>query len=641
MTAAADPGRRHPHRHAPTPADPTDAFGWGRVAALFVPHRARVAGVVLLVLASSLLGVVNPLLIQRIFDQALFGDTGLDLDRLWTLVAIMLVVALGGGVLGVLQTVQTNRLGRRVLRELRNRLYTHLQSLPLSFFAGARTGDLQSRISSDVSSAQNAVTSSLSSILSNAVTFVSALVAMLLLSWQLTLVMLVTIPLFVLATRMVGGRRERITREAQQQTAEMTVITSETLSLSGITLAKLFGQQDREIGRFTDVSDRLAVSAERQQVIGQAFFTVVQTFLGATPILVYLAAGYALNGGTELTAGTIVAFTTLQNRLFFPVARMLETFVELQSSRALFGRIFSYLDIRSDIVEADEPVDLAPEAVRGVVEFDHAHFHYPDSELATITDLDVTARPGQLIAFVGPSGAGKSTVLQLVARLYDVDDGAVRIDGHDLRDLSFATLARSVGFVTQESYLFAGTLRDNIRYGRPDATDEEVRAAAEMAAIHDRILEFADGYDTVVGERGFRLSGGERQRIAIARVLLSDPKVLVLDEATSALDTASERRIQEALSTLVSGRTTLAVAHRLSTIQAADVIHVIDHGRVIESGSHEELLAAGGAYRGLYDEQFGGGEVETHCADGVVLADGSLQRPDGVVPRALRRTPAA
>ncbi len=638
MTDTPSDTRRHPHRSAPAPVDPAEAFSWGRVAGLFAPHRARVVGVTLLVLTSSLLGIVNPLLIQRIFDQALFGDGGLDLTQLWTLVSIMLVVALGGGVLGVLQTVQTNRLGQRVLRELRDRLYRHLQSLPLSFFAGARTGDLQSRVSSDVSSAQNAVTSSLSSILSNAVTFASALIAMSLLSWQLTLVMLVTIPLFVLATRAVGGRRERITREAQQNTADMTVITSETLSLSGITLAKLFGQQDREIGRFVDASDRLARTSERQQVIGQAFFTVVQTFLGATPILVYLAAGYALDGGTELTAGTVVAFTTLQNRLFFPVARMLETFVELQSSRALFGRIFSYLDIRSDIVEAEEPVELGPSEIRGVVSFDHVHFHYPDSALATITDLDVEARPGQLIAFVGPSGAGKSTVLQLVARLYDVDDGAVRIDGHDLRDLGFATLARSVGFVTQESYLFAGTLRDNIRYGRPDATHEDVEKAAIMAAIHDRILEFEDGYDTVVGERGFRLSGGERQRIAIARVLLSDPKVLVLDEATSALDTASERRIQEALSSLVSGRTTLAVAHRLSTIQAADVIHVIDHGRVIESGSHDELLAARGAYRNLYDEQFGGGEVETHCADGVVLADGSLRRADGPGPRTLRRT---
>ena len=342
----------------------------------------------------------------------------------------MLVVAVGGGALGCSRRSRPTASGQKVLRELRDRLYTHLQTLPLSFFAGARTGDLQSRVSSDVSSVQNAVTSSLSSILSNAVTFTSALVAMALLSWQLTLVMLVTIPLFV-GDRAVGGRRERITREAQQNTADMTVITSETLSLSGITLAKLFGQQDREIGgcrRERPSRRHLRASAgDRPGVLHRRADLPRGDADPRVP-----GRGYALDGGTDLTAGTVVAFTTLQNRIFFPVARMLETFVELQSSRALFGRIFSYLDIRSDIVEADDPVDLARDEVRGVVEFDHVHFHYPDSALATITDLDVEARPGQLIAVVGPSGAGKSTVLQLVARLYDVDDGAIRIDGHDL-----------------------------------------------------------------------------------------------------------------------------------------------------------------------------------------------------------------
>lgn len=306
---------------------------------------------------------------------------------------------------------------------------------------------------------------------------------------------------------------------------------------------------------------------------------------------------------------------------------MLETFVELQSSRALFGRIFSYLDIEPEIVEADGAVDLEPETSQGVTRFDGVHFHYPDTDVASLGDISFVAEPGQLVAFVGPSGAGKSTVLQLIARLYDPDEGVVSIDGVDLRDLSFESLAHAVGFVTQESYLFAGSLRDNIAYGREDATDEEVEAAGRAAAIHDRVMEFDDGYHTVVGERGFRLSGGERQRIAIARVLLSDPKVLVLDEATSALDTASERRIQEALATLISGRTTLAVAHRLSTIQAADVIHVIDRGTIVESGTHDELLAAGGAYADLYREQFGDGEIETECADGFVMSDGTVS-PD-------------
>ncbi len=598
--------------------------------------------VAVLVVVGAVLGIVNPLLIQRVFDDALFGDAGLDLGLLWTLVIVMVVVAIGSGVVGVVQTIQTNALGQVVLRRLRDRLYQHLQTLSLSFFSGARTGDLQSRLSSDVSSAQNAVTTTLSSILSNGITFASALVAMFLLSWQLTAVTLLAIPFFVLATRAVGSRREKYTLEMQAENAEMSTITQETLSVSGVTLAKLFGRQQREIDRFTASSEKLSATAQRQQVIGQAFFTVVQTFLGITPIIAYLAAGYALDGGTNLTAGTIVAFTTLQNRLFFPVARMLETFVELQSSRALFGRIFSYLDIEPDIVEAEHPVRLDADSVSGTTAFDNVHFHYPDAAVASLGDVTFTAEPGQLIAFVGPSGAGKSTILQLVARLYDPNEGAVNIDGISLRDMSFESLALTVGFVTQESYLFAGTLRDNISYGRPDATENEVVEAGRAAAIHDRIMEFEDGYDTVVGERGFRLSGGERQRIAIARVLLSDPRVLVLDEATSALDTASERRIQEALGELIAGRTTLAVAHRLSTIQAADVIHVVDHGRIIESGSHDELLAQSGAYAALYREQFGDGEVETECADGTVLADGSLRphdhaRTDGEACRRLAR----
>lgn len=636
--ADSDTERRHPQRHAPHVSDPIDAFAWKRVAALFAPHRAKVAFVSVLVVVGAVLGIINPLLIQRVFDDALFGEDGLDIGLLWTLVSVMIVVAIASGLVGVWQTIQTNALGQRVLRELRDRLYSHLQTLSLSFFSGARTGDLQSRLSSDVSSAQNAVTSSLSSILSNGITFISALVAMFLLSWQLTVVTLLAVPLFVLATRAVGSRREKYTREMQIETAEMSTITQETLSVSGITLAKLFGRQDREVERFEGSSARLSATAQRQQVIGQAFFTVIQTFLGITPIVAYLAAGYALDGGSSLTAGTIVAFTTLQNRLFFPVARMLETFVELQSSRALFGRIFSYLDIEPEIVEAEEPVRPEGGSITGTTQFEHVHFHYPDNESASLGDISFTAAPGQLVAFVGPSGAGKSTVLQLVARLYDPDEGVVSIDGIDLRDLAFDSLASTIGFVTQESYLFAGSLRDNIAYGRPEATDEEVIAAATAAAIHDRIVEFEQGYDTVVGERGFRLSGGERQRIAIARVLLSDPKVLVLDEATSALDTASERRIQEALGELISGRTTLAVAHRLSTIQAADVIHVIDRGRIVESGPHDELLAAGGAYAGLYREQFGDGEVETETADGTVMSDGSI-RPAGYLhdPEACAR----
>jgi ATP-binding cassette subfamily B protein len=532
-----------------------------------------------------------------------------------------------------MQTIVTNRLGQDVLRELRDRLYSHLQNLSLSFYSSSRTGDLQSRITSDVGGVQAAVTNTLSNILSNAVTFVSAIIAMLLLSVPLTILSLAMVPFFLIATRLVGNRREAFTAETQAATSAMTVVTQETLSVSGITLAKVFGRQDREIERFSEANRRLADVAVKQQVIGQSFFTVVQAFLGASPILVYLVAGLVLGGDSSaITSGTIVAFTTLQSRLFFPVARLLETTVELQSSRALFRRIFAYLDAESDVIEADRPVEIAKESLRGELRFEHVHFRYdgvddmdPDRTPDALNGIEFEASPGQLIALVGASGSGKSTVLSLIARLYDPVRGRVTLDGVDLKDLSFASLSSALGFVTQESYLFADTLRNNIAYANPDATDAEVEKAARAAAIHDRITEFEDGYDTRVGERGFRLSGGERQRIAIARVLLHDPKVLVLDEATSALDTASERRIQAALSELVSGRTTIAVAHRLSTIRAADVIHVIDHGNIIESGSHDALLAAGGAYANLYREQFGDGQIETTTGDGTVYSDGRCE----------------
>ena len=419
----------------------------------------------------------------------------------------------------------------------------------------------------------------------------------------------------------------------------MNVLTQETLSVSGFTLARLFGQQDREIERFAAANTKLASVVTRQQVIGQAFFTVVQAFLGATPVLIYLAAGLLINGGSEITAGTIVAFTTLQNRLLFPVARMLETVIEFQSSRAMFERIFEYLDVEPDVNEPADPVVLVPAEARGELRFENVHFTYPGSgrgESEVLGGISFGASPGELIAFVGGSGAGKSTILQLVPRLYDPSSGSITLDGVDLRSLGFDSLARLVGLVTQESYLFAETLRANIAYGATDPSDEAIEAAARSAAIQDRIMEFDEGYDTVVGERGFRLSGGEKQRIAIARVLAHDPKVLVLDEATSALDSASERQIQTALGELVRGRTTLAVAHRLSTIQAANTIHVIERGKIIESGPHDALLERDGAYRKLYRDQFGDGEIETRCADGVVFADGR-HRPHRSADLSARR----
>lgn len=614
--------------------DEAEDFSWGRVIALFRPHRGRVLGVGVLVLTGSLVGIVNPLLIQRVFDDGLFpAEGGTDLNLVTLLAIAMLVVAVVSTVLGVLQTISTNRLGQTVLRDLRDDLYGHLQKLSLSFYSSSRTGDLQSRITNDVGGVQSAVTSTLSNIFSNGVTFLSAVVAMALLSVPLTVLSLLLLPVFVVATRVVGNKREAFTAESQEAKSAMTIVTQETLSVSGITLAKLFGRQEREIDRFHDANARLADIAVKQQVIGQSFFTVVQAFMSLSPVLVYLVAGIVLDGDpASISAGTIVAFTTLQSRLFFPIARLLETTVELQSSRALFRRIFAYLDAEPDVAEVSSPVSLDKAELRGELSFDHVHFRYdlrndinPDRTPDAINGIDLVAKPGQLVALVGPSGSGKSTVLSLVARLYDPVRGMIRLDGIDLKELSFDSLADAIGFVTQESYLFADTLANNIAYGQPDATQADIEKAARAAAIHERIMEFEDGYDTEVGERGFRLSGGERQRIAIARVLLHNPKILILDEATSALDTASERRIQAALGELVSGRTTIAVAHRLSTIQAADVIHVVDHGAIVESGTHDDLLTAGGAYAELYREQFGDGEVETTTAESTVYADGRCE----------------
>lgn len=617
---------------------PTDDFRWGRVLRLFAPHKRRVLANVAVVVLVSTLGIVNPLLIQVIFDTALFGPDGVDLPRVvWLALAMLATIAVGGW-LGVVQTVMTNRLGQDVLEDLRNRLYGHLQRLSLTFYTTTRTGDLQARITSDVGGIQTAVTSTAAVVLSNSITFVSAVAAMAILSWQLTAVSLATVPVFVWATTWVGRRRERYTGEAQAATAEMSVITQETLSVAGITLARLFGRQDREMERFAGANKRLAGAATAQQVIGQAFFAVIGAFLAALPVLAYLAAGLLLDRGAGgLTAGTIVAVTTLQSRLFFPVARLLETVVELQSSRAMFRRVFAYLDVEPESVEAPGAAVLERDGLRGELTFDAVSFAYPsDPGREALESVTFAAGPGQLVAFVGPSGSGKSTVLSLAARLYDATSGAVRIDGIDVRDLSRRSLADLMGFVTQESYLFAGTLRANLTYGAPDATDDEIEEACRIAQIHDRISDLPEGYDTVVGERGARLSGGERQRIAIARVLLHDPRLLVLDEATSALDTASERSIQTALGELISSRTTLAVAHRLSTVQAADSIHVIEGGRIVESGDHDALLRRGQSYARLYREQFGDGLIEATCADGVVLANG-LCEPHRSLDSASRR----
>ncbi|HVM12560.1 MAG TPA: ABC transporter ATP-binding protein [Actinomycetota bacterium] len=599
-----------------------------RVARTFSPYRGRIALVGIAILVTSTLGVINPILIKILFDRALFCAEGcVNLDLLYGLVALMVAIPVVSGVIGIGQTYLSNLVGQRVMQDLRNGLYAHLQRMSLRFFTATRTGEIQSRLSNDVAGVQSVVTDTASSLLANVVIVISTVAAMAILSWQLTLLSLGMLPFFFWLTYRVGKARREVAASTQKSFADLSAITEETLSVSGILLSKAFGRQQHETERFRSENRRLAGLQIRQQMIGRSFFATIQIFFSVTPALVYLVAGIVIAGnpaGAGLTAGTIVAFTTLQSRLFFPVGQMLQVGVEVQSAMALFDRIFEYLDMEHEIQDAPDAVEVPKDTVEGRVRFRDVSFRY--GEQWTLRDIDLEIEPGQLAALVGPSGAGKTTMTYLVPRFYDVQEGAVEIDGKDVRGIKLESLGEIVGMVTQETYLFHSTVAENLRYGNPAATDAELETAARAAFIHDRIVELTDGYDTVVGERGYKLSGGEKQRLAIARVILKDPAILILDEATSSLDTTSERLVQEALRPLMAGRTTIAIAHRLSTILAADVIFVVDRGRIVERGTHEDLLRRSGLYARLYQQQFHGGEVEAECEDGVVLASGEVVR---------------
>jgi ATP-binding cassette subfamily B protein len=602
-----------------------------RIVGFFRPYRGRLGLIAGLIVLTVSIGVVNPILLKLVIDN-LLGPK--DLALLYLQCGLMIVLPIISSLIGVWQSFLSNVVGQRVMDDLRLALYSHLQWMPLRFFTETRTGEIQSRIGNDVGGVQSVVTDTAASLLSNFATVATTVIAMLVLDWRLTILSLGMLPVFAYITYRVGKVRREVSGMTQRSMAEISAITNESLSVSGILLSKTFGQQQASIERFGRESRRLGDLQIRQQMIGRWFFALIGTFFSIAPAFVYLLAGSLIIGGDQnVSVGTIVAFTTLQSRLFFPLGQLLNVQVEIQGALALFDRIFEYLEMEHDIRDAPDAVTLDPASMRGELRLEGVSFRYPQSavqaaaqaeaELAEatgravhlpvqpfgLTEIDIEARPGELVALVGPSGSGKTTTTYLIPRLYDVNAGAVLIDGIDVRKIKLESLGREIGVVTQETYLFHASVLDNLRYARPEATMEEIEAAARAAAIHDRVMELPDGYDTVVGERGYKLSGGEKQRVAIARVLIKDPRILILDEATSALDTVSERLIQAALVRLMEGRTTIAIAHRLSTILRADQILVYDRGRVVERGTHDELIRHEGLYARLYQEQFAS-EVE-------------------------------
>jgi ATP-binding cassette subfamily B protein len=597
-----------------------------KIVRFFRPYKLEVSIVFGAILLTSFLGVINPILLKLLIDVAI-GQR--DWFLLNAFVGLMILIPIVSSLIGVAQSYLNNRVGQSVMRDLRHALYSHLQSMPLRFFTETRTGEIQSRLTNDVGGIQSVVTDTAASITSNVAVVASTVIAMFFIDWRLTALSLVTLPVFAFVANRVGKVRRAVSTETQKSLADLTAATEETLSVSGILLSKTFGQQAASVARFDGLNERVAVNQIRQAMVGRWFFALIGTIMSIIPAFVYWLAGYLTinHDPNPPTIGDIVAFTTLQSRLFFPLGQLLNVQIELHGALALFDRIFEYLEMKPEIADAPDAVALDRSRVRGEVRFRDVSFRYPtttaaapdpdrDGEHAPATvqpfgleSIDFEVRSGQLAALVGPSGAGKTTTTYLIPRLYDADSGSVEIDGHDVRRTSLASLGEVIGFVTQETYLFHSSVRDNLRYARPEATDAELETAARAAAIHDRIMELPDGYDTVVGERGYKLSGGEKQRIAIARVLLKDPRILILDEATSALDTVSERLIQEALEDLETGRTTIAIAHRLSTILRADLILVYDHGRIVERGTHAELLRKGGLYARLYREQFAAPET--------------------------------
>jgi ATP-binding cassette subfamily B protein len=595
-----------PKRKPPPLMDPTRERDRHRILRLFAPYKSRLLAVFALIVFGAALSMISPFLVRDALNEGILKHNTTVLAQV---VVGMIVIAIVTAALSVWQTYVANVVGQRVMHDLRTAVYQRLQRMSLAFFTRTRTGEVQSRIANDIGGLDNVVTTTGTTVAQNATTVIAAIVAMCLLDWRLAVISLAFVPLFIYLTQRVGRLRRRITTEQQGRLANLSALVAESLSVSGILLGKTMGRGRDLTDRFTGESKDIADLEVRSRMAGRWVMSSIQMTFAIQPAILYWLAGSSLLGHS-ISVGTVVAFSTLQTRLLFPIQSLLGAGADVEASMALFDRIFEYLDLPVDIVEAEHPIELRPEEMLGEVRLEGVFFKYTDDqEEWTLADVDLVVPAGTRTAVVGETGAGKTTVGYLVARLYEPQQGRVTIDGVDVRDASLASLAAAVGVVSQETYLFHASVRENLRFARPEAADEEIEDAARTARIHDLIASLPDGYDTVVGERGYRFSGGEKQRMAIARTILRNPPVLVLDEATSSLDTQTEHTVQEGLDRLSEGRTTITIAHRLSTVRDADQIIVVDNGRIAERGTHDELMERGGAYAALVSRDVAPSEV--------------------------------